>query len=201
VIDPIFVVPGSLLMLSGAAVYVRDTWRGETAPNRVTWVLWGLEPFLAFAVERQEHVGLASYMTLVFGLIPVVVLAVSFHDPRSVWQIGRFDIACGVMSVVGLIVWATAGRPTEALVAFVAADAVAALPTFRKAIIAPQTESAYMFFASAIFSGITVLTLRRYTTAGGLFPTSILSMDTVICCLLQRPRLTSLRARRQVVPT
>ena len=183
-IDPRFVFLGSLFSLSGAAVYVRDTWRGVTAPNRVTWVLWGLEPLLAFAVERQEHVGLASVMTLVLGLVPIVVIAVSFHDPRSVWKIGRFDVVCGVMSAVGLAVWVATNEATVGLVSFVAADAVAALPTLRKSILEPHSETWWTFLTGAIFAGITLLTLSHFTTAGALFPTSVLTMNTIIWVLV-----------------
>ncbi len=179
-IDARFVLVGSILAIAGSAIYVRDTWRGETAPNRVTWTLWGLEPLLAFGVERQEHVGWASVMTLVLGLMPVAVLIASFHDQRSVWRIGAFDIVCGVISVIGLGFWAASDRPTVALVSFVAADAVAALPTMKKSFTHPSSESRWNFAAAAVFAGLTLLTLHRYTTAGGLFPTSVLAMNTVI---------------------
>jgi hypothetical protein len=200
VIDPRFVFLGSLISLSGAAVYVRDTWRGETAPNRVTWTLWGVEPLLAFVVERQEHVGLASVMTLVLGLVPIVVVAVSFHDPRSVWRIGRFDVACGLISVVGLVVWVSSNEPTVGLVSFVAADAMAALPTLRKSILEPSSESGWTFLTGVLFAGITLLTLPHWTTAGALFPTSILTMNTCIWLLVTThagPRVRERRTRRR----
>lgn len=179
-IDPRFVFLGALVLLSGTVVYVRDTWRGRTAPNRVTWILWGLEPLLGFAAERQEHVGLASVMTLALGLVPLVVVGASFHDPRSVWRIGRFDLACGTISLVGFVVWIVSNEPTVGLVSFVAADAVAAIPTLRKAFLEPATESAWTFLAGALSAAITLLTLRHYTTGGGLFPTSVLTMNTTI---------------------
>jgi hypothetical protein len=184
VIDPDFVFLGAALFVIGAAIYVRDTWRGRTAPNRVTWIIWGLEPLLTFATERQAHVGLASVMTLVLGLIPVIVLVASLHDSASVWRIGRFDIVCGVISAVGFGVWIVSDRPTVGLVSFVAADAVAAVPTLRKAATHPRSESPWNYLAGAIFSGITLLTLTTYTTAGGLFPTSVLVMNTTIWLLV-----------------
>jgi hypothetical protein len=184
VIDPRFVFLGAAISLAGSYVYIRNTWRGVTAPNRVSWSLWALEPLLAFAVERQEHVGLASVMALVLGVVPVIVISVSFHDPKSVWRIGRFDIMCGMISVAGLVVWAVSDQTTVALVAFVAADAVAALPTVRKAFREPASESPWTFLGSALFAAITLLTLRSFTTAGGLFPTSVLALSLIIWSLV-----------------
>ena len=36
-----FVIVGAVLGLTGAAFYIRDTLRGITHPNRVSWLLWG----------------------------------------------------------------------------------------------------------------------------------------------------------------
>lgn len=179
-----FVYLGSLLSLAGAALYIRDTWRGETAPNRVTWSLWALEPILAYVLERQAHVGRAAIWTLVLGCVPLVVLAASLHDPKSVWRIGRFDMVCGVISVVGFIVWIVSGEHTVAFVSFVAADAVAGLPTLRKSIVEPHTETAWNFAASALAAVITLLTLTSFTTAGALFPLSVLVMNTTIALFI-----------------
>jgi len=179
-IDSRFVFLAAFLSLIGAYGYIRDTLRGVTSPNRVTWGLWGLEGILGFVVEIQQHVGLASVMTLMLGFVPCVVIVASFKNPHSVWKIGRFDAFCGVISVAGLVFWAVVNQPTIALLSFVAADQVAALPTVRKSWLAPTTESPRVFFMGFLNCGITILTLRHFTTAGALFPGCVLVMDLFI---------------------
>jgi hypothetical protein len=180
VIDPRFVYVGAALSVSGAYSYIRDTLRGETAPNRVTWSLWALEPLLVFVAMRQSHVGLSSIWTLVLGLIPLLVVAASFRDARAVWQIGPFDIVCGAISLVGLAIWVASDRPVVALIAFVAADNLAALPTLRKAIVAPRTETAWTYLTAVLSSTIVLLTLPAWTTAAALFPSCVLVMSAAI---------------------
>jgi hypothetical protein len=184
VIDPRFVFLAAFLSLVGAYGYVRDTLRGETSPNRVTWGLWGLEGILGFVVELQQRVGLAAVMTLMLGLVPCVVLAASFKNPHSVWKIGRFDVCCGAISVAGLVFWSVVHQPTVALLSFVAADQVAALPTVRKSWLAPSSESPRVFFMGFLNCGITLMTLRHFTTAGVLFPGCVLVMDLMIGLLI-----------------
>jgi hypothetical protein len=194
VIDPRFVFLAALLSLVGAWSYIRHTLQGTTSPNRVTWGLWAVEGILAFVVEIQQHVGLASVMTLMLGLVPLVVVAASFKNPNSVWRIGKFDIFCGSISVAGLVFWCFINQPTVALVSFVAADQIAALPTLRKAWIAPQTESSRVFFMGFMNCGITLLTLKHLTSAGVLFPGCILVTDLIIGVLVFTrlgPRLRS----------
>ena len=170
--------------LFGAWSYIRDTLRGETSPNRVTWSLWGLEGILAFAVEVQQHVGLASLMTLILGLVPCAVVAVSFRNPHRAWRIDAFDAFCGALSLLGVVFWAFVHEPTVALVSFVAADQLAALPTVRKSWRAPSTETARAFAMGTLNTAITLMTLRELTTAGALFPGAIMVTDLVIAVLV-----------------
>lgn len=183
-IDPRFVYLAIALSLVGAYGYIRDMLRGDTSPNRVTWSLWGVEGVLAFFVERQQHVGLAALMTLMLGLVPCAVVVASFRNPHGAWKLGAFDVVCGAVSVGGLVFWAAINEPTVALVSFVIADQMAALPTVRKSWLAPSTESPRLFFLGSTNCAITVLTLTKLTTAGVLFPGCILVTDLLVGLLI-----------------
>ncbi len=179
-IDPRFVYLAAAFSFVGAAGYIRDTVRGVTSPNRVTWSLWGIEGVLAFVVEVQQHVGLAALMTLVFGLIPILIVVASFRGHDGTWRIGHFDIVCGVLSVAGIVFWTQVHEPTVALVSFVVADQLAGLPTVRKAWLVPSSETAWTFFTGVVNTTITILSLREFTTLGALFPGAIFVTDLVI---------------------
>ena len=183
-IDPRFVFLAAALSVFGGYGYVRDTLRGVTSPNRVTWGLWAIEGIFAFVVEVQQHVGIASVMTLMLGLVPLVVLTASFKNPHSLWKIGRFDVFCGLLSLAGFAFWALINEPTIALISFVAADQVAALPTVRKSWMAPASESSRLFFLGFLNCAITLLTLRHLTTSGVLFPGCVMLMDLSIGTLI-----------------
>ncbi|MHB1087228.1 MAG: hypothetical protein ACYC19_00525 [Acidimicrobiales bacterium] len=183
-IDSRFIYLAALVSFAGTYGYIRDTLRGVTSPNRVTWGLWAIEGLLAFVVEIQQHVGLASLTTLMLGLMPFVIVVVSFKNPHSVWKIGRFDLFCGLISLSGLIFWGLVNAPTVALISFIAADQIAALPTVRKAWIAPATESSRVFFLGVVNCAITLMTLKHFTTAGVLFPGCILVTDLIIGLLV-----------------
>ncbi len=183
-LDPRFVLLAAALSVAGSAAYLRDTLRGTTAPHRVTWGLWALEGILAFAVEIQQRVGLASVMTLALGVIPLVIFVASFKNSRAAWKIDAIDITCGVVSLGGVTLWALVNQPTLALVAFAAADFIAALPTFRKAWRVPESETARTFVFGAVNTGITLLTLRTFTTAAALFPGVIMMTDTILSVVI-----------------
>lgn len=202
-IDQRFIYLAAALSLYGVYDYVRDTLRGSTSPNRVSWGLWGLEGVLAFFVEIQQHVGLPALMTLMFGVVPLIVLAASFRNPHSVWRIGPFDVVCGVISLLGIVAWGVVNQSTVALVSFIAADQVAALPTIRKSWIAPTTESPRVFILGVVNCAITLLTLKHFTTGGAIFPGFIFVCDLAIAVLVISavgPRVRAARAHaREVV--
>ncbi len=100
------------------------------------------------------------------------------------WRIDRVDVVCAVVSVAGLVFWAVVNKPTVALVSFVAADFVAALPTYRKSWARPETETARMFVLGTLNTGITLLTLKHFTTAGALFPGVIMMTDCILSVLI-----------------
>ncbi len=183
-IDPRFVILAAVLSVVGSATYVRDTLRGTTSPHRVTWGLWALEGILAYLVEIQQHVGAASLMTLALGLMPLVIFVVSFKNPHAAWKIDVVDVVCGVVSLGGLVFWAVVNEPTVALVSFVVADFIAALPTYRKSWHSPESETPRTFVMGALYTGITLLTLRKFTTAGALFPGVIMMTDSILSVLI-----------------
>ena len=184
VLDPRFVFLAAALSIVGSASYIRDTLRGTTSPHRVTWSLWALEGTLAFFDEIQQHVGLASVMTLALGFTPLLILVASFKNSHAVWRIDATDIVCGVVSLGGLVFWAFVSQATVALVAFASADFIAALPTYRKSWRAPESETPRAFVLGAVNMGITLLTLKHFTTAGALFPGVIMMTDTILSILI-----------------
>ena len=171
---------GAALSVAGTWNYVVATLKGHTKPNRVTWIMWAVAPLLAFAIEVQQHVGVSSFTTLLFGIMPIFVLIASTKNPNGQWKISVFDAVCGVVSIIGLVVWLSTNHPTWGLVAQVVADAVAGLPTLHKAMRHPQTESPFAFLTGVVNSALALLVLHHWTTSGALFPLSILIMNSLI---------------------
>ena len=172
-IDRHFVILGAVIGSIGIAFYIRDTLRGVTRPNRVTWLMWSLAPLLAFAVELHEGVGLQSLLTFTVGFLPLLVFAASFHNRHGYWRIGPLDYLCGAVSGVGLAVWLATRHGTVAIAASIASDALAALPTLLKSWRDPDSESASAYISSVVNAAITLLTIRTWTTAYVAFPAYI----------------------------
>lgn len=199
-LDVHFVILGAVIGSVGCALYIRDTLRGVTQPNRVSWLLWAIAPLLAFAVEIHEGVGLQSLMTFVVGFGPLAVFVASYRSPGAVWRVGPLDFACGALSVVGLAVWLASRHGTVAIVASILADGLAAVPTLRKSLWRPETETLWAYVGGVANAALTLLTVTTFTTAAAAFPiyiVSISSLESILIATHVGPRLSkALRASR-----
>jgi hypothetical protein len=175
-----FVIFGAVLNLIGGGAYVLDTLKGKTHPNRVTWVLWTLAPFIAFAAEVGKGVGLQSLMTFMVGFIPLLVVIASFVSKKAEWQLTRFDLVCGALSIVGLILWLITQEGNIAICFAIMADGLAALPTIIKSYRYPETETYLAYLCGALAAIITLLTIDNWTFAQYGFPLYILIVNSIL---------------------
>lgn len=180
-----FVFFGAFLNLIGSVNYVYNTIKGKTKPNRVTWFLWALAPLIAFSAMISEGIGRSAVMTFMVGFGPLMVFIASFVNRKSVWKITKFDFVCGVLSLIGLALWAVTKNAALAILLSIVADGLALLPTLIKAWTNPETESHLVFMNGALSAFITMLTIKTWTFAEGAFPVYIFVVCTLLYVLIR----------------
>ncbi len=180
-----FVIVGAVIGAIGALSYLIDTVKGKVKPNRVSFFLWSLAPLIAFAAEIQKGVGIQSLMTFSVGFLPLTIFIASFFNKKAEWKLGRFDIICGVLSLVGLIFWYISKEGNVAIAFSILADGLAALPTITKSYYYPETESGWPYLTGGISAGLTLLTIRDWSFAHYGFPVYILVVTLIIFSLVQ----------------
>jgi hypothetical protein len=72
VIDARFAILAAVITVAGNAAYALDTVRGNTQPNRVSWLMWMVAPLIGFAAQVSQHVGLQSLLTFAIGFGPLL---------------------------------------------------------------------------------------------------------------------------------
>lgn len=99
------VILGAVVNVFGALGYARDTLRGETKPNRVTWLMWSVAPLIGTAAALSEGVTWAVLPVFMAGFGPFLILLASFINPNAYWKLETFDYLCGACSVLALVLW------------------------------------------------------------------------------------------------
>lgn len=180
-----FVFVGFTLSLIGASSYVLHTLQGKTRPNRVTWLMWALAPLVAFAAEIHEGVGIQALLTFMVGFGPLMVLTASFINRKAVWKVTRFDIWCGILSFLGLILWLVTRHGNIAIALAIAADGLAAIPTVRKSWTNPESESYLIYLLASMNATIVLLTIDNWNFATYGFPIYIAAFSFSVFCLIK----------------
>jgi hypothetical protein len=196
VINENWIYLGTAIGAAGAAVYLRDTIRGTTQPNRVTWLLWAVAPLLAAAVALNAGAGLRALPTFMVGFMPLLIFIASFHNSASVWKVRRVDYACGAVSVVGTIVWLITRNGVVAISAAIAADFLAGVPTLMKSWTHPETETVHSYVGALISMIVVLLTVDQWTfdvVAFPLFVACSAAVQSIIVGLEPGPRLRRIR--------
>ena len=180
-----FVIVGTLIGAVGALAYLIDTVKGKVKPNRVSFLLWSIAPFIAFAAQIKQGVGIESLMTFSTGFLPILTFGASFVNKKAEWKITKFDLVCGALSILGLILWLITKVGNIAITFSILADGLAAIPTIVKAYKYPDTELAWPWIATVFGVVLTLLTLSEWTFANSGFIVYILIVNTLIFSLIQ----------------
>jgi hypothetical protein len=202
-LDPHFVFLGACISLVGSLRYAWDTVQGRTQPNRVTWGLWAAAPAIACAAAVAEGAGLVAFATLSFGIGPFIIFCASFVNPEAVWKTTRFDWVCGGCSALALAAWAITRDGNLAIGLSLLADALALLPTLRKSLRRPQSESWLVYLLASCNAGIALLTISDWSFAKAAFPVYVIAHCLLLFFLVRfrlGPRLVpSWREDKRVV--
>jgi hypothetical protein len=184
-LHPNFVIVGTLIGAAGSLAYLIDTVKGKVKPNRVSFLLWSIAPLIAFAAQIKQGVGLESLMTFSTGFLPLTTFIASFVNKKAEWKLTTFDLICGALSMIGLILWLITKVGNVAIFFSIVADGLAAVPTIMKAYKYPDTEIAWPWLATDFGVVLTLLTLNEWTFANSAFIVYIFIVDTLIFSLVQ----------------
>lgn len=179
-IDQNWVFLAAIINLIGALLYAYSVVKGNTRPNRVTWFILSFAPMLAFAAMMFQGVTFReSLFTLMTGISPLIIFISTFFAKQPKWKITKFDLTCGALSVLGLILWLILQEGNVAIVFAILADGLAFLPTLIKAFRYPESESPWAFMMGIVATTIALAIVTTYDFKHLAFPLYILTADVL----------------------
>ena len=197
-----FVIIGFFINILGQVGYIIQTLKGRNKPNRVTWFFFALIPFIALSAQIEEGVGIQALQTFVVGFGPAMIFLASFLNPKAIWKITKFDIGCGMIAALAIILWLATGKGALAVIFSIVADTFAAIPTIVKSWKAPETETSWIFLFAATNATLTLLTIKTYTFMNTAFAVYILATCLLLFSLIQFKlglKFKQIKAERQSI--
>ena len=163
-----------------ACVYIRSMFKGQTKPNRVTWLMWSVAPFVATAAAVSTGVGWAVIPVFMSGFSPFLIFTASFFTRKAYWKLSSFDYLCGVFSSLALVLWYLTSNPNVAIVFAILGDVLAAVPTFIKAWHNPRTESAWPFIIGVFSPMTSFLAASTFGFSDLAFPIYLIAINILL---------------------
>lgn len=171
----LFIVLSSIFLMASALPYIRDILKGTTKPRVVSWFNWGLLAGIAgaAALADRQYVSVILSFTIVIQSVIIVTLGYRKGDRKF----EPLDAYCQLGAVVGLVLWALFNSPLLALIAVVAVDFIAGIPTIKHAWQKPHEETLATYVLAGIGGIFSVLALNDPAVSGMVYPIFVVVMS------------------------
>ena len=166
------------LSIIGYAPYIHDTLKGKTTPHIFTWLIWGLNATIAFALQVSAGAGVGSWITLTVAILNFIVILLGLRIGKK--DITKSDTIFLLLSFVAIFLWLIVKQPVLSVILVVTIGMLGFAPTIRKSWNRPHSETLFLYglnmfrhtlglFALQQYSIITWLYPAAWTAANGLF--------------------------------
>lgn len=180
------VVIGAAVQLLGVLSYMKETLRGNTKPNKVTWLMWSIAPLIATFAALADGVSWAVLPVFMAGFAPLLVFISSFVNSNAYWKLEGFDYLCGLCSILALVLWAITKEPIVAIVFAIASDAFAAVPTLIKSWRYPETETVDAYTTGAFNALTSFAAIKIWTFSSFAFPAYLVLVNSALILAIYR---------------
>ncbi len=181
------VILSAFISIAGASAYIRDTLKGKSKPNRVTWSMWALSPLIGTAAALSANADVWTTVRIFLaGFLPLLVFIASFINPQSYWKLTFFDFLCGTCSILALVAWGVIDSPQLSILLAATGDGFATLPTIRKAWAHPETETGATYIASFVSVLLVIPSIPKWNIENSAFQIYLLIANSLLLFVVYR---------------
>ena len=162
-------------------LYIKDTLKWKTKPNKITWWIWSAAPLIWTSATIYSEWFIWSVLPVFMAwFIPLLIFISSFINKNSYWELKKLDYICLIFAILALILWWITNNPLLAIIFWIMADFLAAIPLLIKMYNFPETENILPFFAWLIANLSAFLVIRNWDMEEYLFPAYLVSICLII---------------------
>lgn len=173
--------------------YIFAILRGQTKPNRATWIIWTAVGFLLAVSYYSSGARHTIWVPVSYIIGPLVILLLSMKYGKDVWT--WFDCCCLIGVASSLFFWWIFDSPLAALLINIFIDFLGALPTIRKVYYEPQSEDRLAWAMSAMAGVINLFAVEEWTFAISVYPIYIFCGNGLIVSLISIRRWQGEKAK------
>lgn len=136
------VIFSAIINSIGWFVYIKNTLKWITKPNKVSWSIFTIAPFITVTATIYSEWFVWSVIPVFMAwFIPLLILISSLFNKNSYWKLWKLDYWCFFFAILSLILWYITNNPLIAIIFSVLADLLWYIPTMIKVYKYPETET------------------------------------------------------------
>ena len=180
---------GVLINLICTVWYIRGIFYSGTKPNLVSWFIWTLAPFIGVFLQLKAGAGLSTLSVFMAGFGPLLVLLFSIFNKNAYWKITRFDLTCGLISLLALVLYIFTHKLGISIFFAIFSDGLAAIPTIKKSWNFPETESSSTYLGGIINNTLSLLIIKNWIFSIYSFSVYLIIINIIIISTIYRRRI------------
>ena len=193
---PLVLGPAAALLSTLAYMpYIYDTLRGETQPQRASWLIWSVLGSIAFASQVWEGAGVSLWFAGAQVSGTIIVFLLSISRGRGIY-LSRPDERVLWMAVIGLVVWYFTETAVYALALTITISLLGGVLTVTKAYRAPESETLATWTFSLMGSLCAVAAIGTWEPVLLAYPLYLLVLNTAIVAAMGLGRAAQQRESR-----
>lgn len=177
----------ALVVFMAGVPYIITIFRGETTPNRASTWIWAMLSILMFFSYQDAGAEDTKFVPLIYIIDLVVVAVMSIKYGEGGWN--KFDVACTLGAITGIALWRFGAA--VALLCFIIADLMGALPTLKKSWLRPKSEDHFAWTLTFVGNSINIFAANKFTVTELSYPVyAAVTSGLILCFLLRRKQTT-----------
>ncbi len=162
--------------------YILSILKGETRPNRASWLIWAVLGILILASYHSSGATTTIWIPVVYATIPTAVFLLSFRYGTG--GLNYLDTVCLCGAALGLLLWKITDSPEIALYMNIAVDALGFLPTLKKAYLQPASENKPAWIIGTSATIINLLAINSWQVSIALYPIYLVLFNSAVTIML-----------------
>ena len=160
-----------MISLAAYIPYIVSVIRQESKPKRVSWIIWALVDSIIALSYREAGANYAFLTPAGYALGSSAVVLLSVKYGIGGWS--AFDRNCVLGAALGLLLWLLLDSPLSALMINVGINFLGALPTIRKNLRQPGTESKTAWSLMLLGAAINLFAVEEWNFSLAAYPVSM----------------------------
>jgi hypothetical protein len=186
-IKEIVTIIGIILVFLAYNKYIKDIYKGTTKPHLYSWIVFSVVTVIAFVAQLLNGGGIGTLITLFAGAYTVYITYLSIYFGTK--DIKKVDKIFLLLALFSILPWILTNDSTYSVILLVIINSISYLPTIRKTLSAPTSESLYTYQLNTVRHFITLFALATYNISTYLYPLSLVMINLIVVLVILKKKI------------